>query len=329
MIKGFEIMKKALYVIVAIASAFIFGCAANMDSMRGELDQLQTKREVRNNIFYSSSPAVKLKLAPELVFKGEAREKKDETQQQGRTSDPMEYIFESASYLFEQTGDDGTLRRGVLIRIYRVMGNPEQEVPEMFPRTWRPLETGSMKILKDDYTYRVLACPHVLLQREREIPSNQGSVGCFLAKGLERRAGFGNKSRVQIIYFEPLPQGMPCDTWRDVNNLSQEQKAILDGFIDRSYQGIRFMKKDSVIDTTSRYVDKVDMDGGDTTTRYTAPQKAVETPKPVVTPAPAAPETGAESAVEKRLKTLKKLLDKGLITPEDYEKKKAQILEDL
>ncbi|MBW2630158.1 MAG: SHOCT domain-containing protein [Deltaproteobacteria bacterium] len=233
----------------------------------------------------------------------------------------MEFIFESASYLFEQTGDNGVLRRGVLIRIYRVMGNPEQEVPEMFSRAWRPLETGSMKILKDDYDYRVLACPHVLLQKEREMPSSHDTAGCFLAKGLERRAGFGNKSRVQIIYFEPLPQGLPCDTWKSVSNLSQEQKIILDGFIDRSYQGIRFMKKDSVIDTTSRYVDKVDMDGGDATTRYTAPQKAVETQKPVVTPAPA--------AIEKRLETLKKLLDKGLITPEDYEKKKAQILEDL
>jgi len=323
-------MKKVLYGIVAIALVFIFGCAAERDSMRAELVQLQTKREVRDNVFYSSSPAVKVKLPPGLVFKGEAREKKDDfQQQQGRTSDPMECIFESASYLFEQTGDDGSLRRGVLIRIYRVMGNPEQEVPEMFPRAWKPLETGSMKILKDDYTYRVLACPHVLLRRERAIPSNHCAAGCFLAKGLERRAGFCNKSRVQIIYFEPLPQGMPCDTWRNVNNLSQEQKTILAGFIDRSYQGIRFMKKDSVIDTTSRYVDKVDMDGGDATTRYTAPPKAVETPKPVVAPVPVAPETGAESAVEKRLETLKKLLDKGLITPEDYDRKKAQILEDL
>jgi len=322
-------MKKVLYGIAAIAFVFIFGCAAEMDSMRAEMDQLQTKREVRDNIFYSSSPAVKLKLAPELVFRGKTREEKDETHQQGRTSDPMEYNFERESYLFEQTGDDGALKRGVLIRIYHIMGNPEQEVPEMFLRAWKPLETGSMKILKDDYDYRVLACQHVLLQRERKIPSSHDTAGCFLAKGLERRAGFGNKSRVQIIYYEPLPQGLPCDTWRDVNNLSQGQKTILANFIDRSYQGVRFMKKDSVVDTTSRYVDKVDMDGGDATTRYTAPQKAVETPVPVVTPAPVAPEAGAKSAVEKRLDTLKNLLDKELITPEDYDRKKTQILEDL
>ncbi|MBW2557270.1 MAG: SHOCT domain-containing protein [Deltaproteobacteria bacterium] len=322
-------MKKALYGIVSIAFLFIFGCAGEMDSMRAELAQLQPKMGVADNIFHSSSPAVKLKLPPGLVFRGKIREGEGDNQQQpGRISDPMEYIFERSSYLFEQTGDDGAFERGILIRIYRVMGNPEQKVPEMFPRAWRPLETGAIKIMKDDYTYRILACPHVLLQGEREIPSNHGAAGCLLAKGLERRAGFGNKSRMQIIYFEPLPQGMPCDIWRDVDNLSQEQKTILSGFIDRSYQGIRFMKKDSVVNAASLYVDKVDMDGGDATTRYTTTPEPeeVETPGRVETPAP---EAGAESVVEKRLETLKRLFDKGLITPEDYDTKKAQILEDI
>ncbi len=325
-------MKKALYGITAIMIVFIFGCAAEMDSIKAEIDQLQTKREFRDNIFYSSSPPVKLKLPPEFVFRGETREKRDSDRLRTHSSDPMEYIFESASYLFEQTGDDGVFKRGVLIRIYRVMGNPEQEVPDMFSRVWKPIETGSMKILKDDYTYRVLTCPHILLPREREIPSTHGKSECFLAKGLERAAGFGNKSRVQIIYFEPLPQGTQCDAWKNVNDLSPEQKTILAGFIDRSYQGIRFMKSDSVLDTTSRYVDKVDMDGGDATTRYTSPQKPAETPsEPAVTqePTPAVPEAGTEMTVETRLEMLKKLLDKGLITPEDYEKKKVQILEDL
>ncbi len=316
-------MKKAFYGIAAIMIVFVFGCAAEMDSIKAEIDQLQTKREFQDNIFYSSSPPVKLKLPPEFVFRGETREKRDNNQLRTNASDPVEYFFESASYLFEQTGDDGTFKRGVLIRIYRIMGNPNQEVPDMFSRVWRPLETGSMKIMTDDYTYRVLACPHILLPQEKELPSTHGGSECFLAKGLERAAGFGNKSRVQIIYFEPLPQGTQCDAWRNVNNLSPEQKTILAGFIDRSYQGIRFMKSDSVLDTTSRYVDKVDMDGGDATTRYTAPQKPAET---VVTPAPAPEVT---ETVETRLETLKKLLDKGLITPEDYEKKKAQILEDL
>jgi hypothetical protein len=49
---------------------------------------------------------------------------------------------------------------------------------------------------------------------------------------------------------------------------------------------------------------------------------------PAVTPDAATPESSSPTAVE-RLRTLKRLLDEGLITPEDYEAKKQEILDAL
>lgn len=57
------------------------------------------------------------------------------------------------------------------------------------------------------------------------------------------------------------------------------------------------------------------------------------TPQPAVTPAPVPSSPGSTAGgkipVEERLRRLQELRDKGLISPEDFEKKKAEILRDL
>jgi hypothetical protein len=50
---------------------------------------------------------------------------------------------------------------------------------------------------------------------------------------------------------------------------------------------------------------------------------------PVTVPAPAAPAAPAAPTAEEKLRSLAKLRDDGLITAEDYEAKKVDLLEDL
>jgi hypothetical protein len=60
------------------------------------------------------------------------------------------------------------------------------------------------------------------------------------------------------------------------------------------------------------------------------PEAAPAAPAPApAAPAPPAPATAAPPTADEKLRTLAKLRDDGIITPEDYEAKKAQILEQL
>jgi hypothetical protein len=287
-----------------------------MKDIKAEFDKLQVKREFKDHIFYSSSPRLKLKLDSGFTLIGKMSEEK--ISEKTLNEDPMEKAMESASYIFGQNGEDGKINRGVVIRIYYLMGNPDQIVPDMFPEDLRTLEEGTMKILEDKYEYVTLACNNLFLKRERNLISPQTASGCFLAKGLDGRVGFGNKSRLQIIYFELLPQDMPCGAWNNADNLSEQQKTLLGNFIESSYSSIRFMKKERIIDTTSKYVDREELEKGEATSKY------VDSPEenfPVV--------TDKSSEIEEKLRTLKKLLEKDLITVEEYEKKKADILDKL
>jgi actin-related protein len=92
--------------------------------------------------------------------------------------------------------------------------------------------------------------------------------------------------------------------------LTDSQKQLMHDFTERSYSSIRFMEPRTTLDTTSRYVDRDKKDQ----TQEKARQDV---------------DSGNAATIEQKLKVLKDLYDKNLITKEDYEKKKVEILKDL
>jgi len=71
-------------------------------------------------------------------------------------------------------------------------------------------------------------------------------------------------------------------------------------------------------------------EGGDIRrTRYVDAPAAAPAPAPQPVPAPVAPPPPPPPSAEEKLRSLAKLRDDGLITPEDYEAKKADLLEQL
>jgi len=299
----------------AVCLLLSYGCT-QMSELRHEL---QPKRDMADNIFYLSSPEIKLKISRDLRFmgkvKGDIRAKREVA---GRLKDPLEDGYQSTSYIFGQTSDGNTFERGVIIRIYAISGDPSQPTPALFPGKYR-LESGVMKILEEDYRYFILASPEAFLKSERRFLSDFSIPDCFLAKCLERSGSFGNKSKIQILYLEEIPiRGLRCSAWGDEGTLSEIQKLFLDDFIDRSYSSIRFMEEKNIVDETSKYVDKEDRDPvADDASRY------------IGTGGDTRKQAGAVGTgnIEERLQTLKKLLEKDLITQEDYDHKKTQILE--
>lgn len=310
-------MKKPAIYRVIVPIVFLFtlsGCQSLDDSLR----TVRVQRSVENNVFSSSFPEIRLKVNQDFTYLGSARIDKDETKAGKSKDDKVGSSFEATSYLFGRLDESKVLSKGVIVRVFVARGDPNQlvqnkqlmegNVPEAV------LEKGEMKILDEQYHYDLYTEGALFTEGERGLITGGQAPACTLVKQLEGTAGLGNKSRVQIYYFEDVSRAcasLPCGGCMDAKNLSAEQKQLLQGFTDRSYAGIRFLKPRDIQDTTSRYVD-------------TEPkaQPAEKTVPVVVGPV-------KDATVEKRLETLKNLFDKGLISKEDYEKKKAEILNEL
>jgi hypothetical protein len=347
---------RAMYCVIIMAIFFISltGCGT-FDKNLG-IVQLRTDRQVENNVFTSSFPEIKLQINQNLPYMGRVQLNETPDERISSNTNTDENAVEVTSYLFGKTDQSNRIAEGILIRMLVMHGNPSQIVPEMFTKTGKNvLESGEMKILEEKYQYDLYTEPELFTKAEKEkgLLSNRQVPACFLVKKLSLRAGLGNKSRVQMLYFEDVSNtcgNRPCGACLEPKTRSAEQKQFLQGFTDRSYASIRFLKTKNLEDTTSRYVDvepkakPAPVDRMQPAPVYVPAAPVYVPAAPVYVPAapvyvPAAPVEKAppvaESTstkvdlLEKRLEALKRIYEKNLISKEDYEKKKAEILSDL
>jgi hypothetical protein len=304
--------------------------------------QSRTERLVENNVFSSSFPEIKLQVDQELKYLGSVQQLNESPENRiSDHTDPMENITEATSYLFGQIDQNNRMAKGVLIRMLVMYGDPSQVVPEMFAKTNKNiLESGQMKIFEGIYQYDLYTEQKLFTQKEKRLFANSRAPLCFLVKQLSIKAGLGNKSQSQVIYFEDVSDtcgNRPCGACLDSKSRTAEQKQFLQGFTDRSYASIRFLKTRTIEDTTSRYVDaepKMQPAPAEKVQPVPAETEKVR-PAPVIVPvapvekAPPVAESIKADTLEKRLEALKRIYEKNLISKEDYEKKKAEILNEL
>jgi hypothetical protein len=315
---------KVIYrlIITAVFFVSLAGCGTLNKNLG--IAQLRTERAVENNVFSSSFPEIKLQVDQELKYLGSVQQLNDSPENQiSDLRDPMENISEATSYLFGQIDRNNRMAKGVLIRMLVMHGDPSQVVPEMFTKiNQNILESGEMKIFEGIYQYDLHTEQKLFSQKEKELLVNSRVPSCFLVKQLSSKAGLGNKSRVQLLYFEDVSDtcgNRPCGACLDSKSRPAEQKQFLQGFTDRSYASIRFLKMRTIEDTTSRYVDA----------EPKMPPAPVVVPVAPVEKAPPVVESIKTDTLERRLDALKRIYEKNLISKEDYEKKKAEILNEL
>lgn len=304
-------------ILLALFFAALTGCESfdrTLDKNLGIIN-LKPQRPVVNNLFTSTFPELKLQMNRELKYLGTVMIEENTDERMGANTDPREYAFQADSYLFVQTDPGKRIAKGVLIRMLVTHGDPSQPIPEVFTReNQNILESGETKILKDTYHYEVYTEPELFVPKERGLLKGIRVPRCLLVKQLWIKAGLGNKSRIQVLYFED-PSSVcgtrSCGTCLARKDRTEEQKRYFQEFTDRSYASIRFQETKTVEDSTSRYVDTVPKG---------RPAPSYEQAPPV-----------AESAetLERRLEALKRLRDKNLISEEDFEKKKADLLKEL
>lgn len=306
---------KTIYTLILMIFFFISLTGFEVLDKNFGILNLKTERPVENNLFSSSFPEIKLQMNRELKYLGSVQIAEKINTGLNANFDPREQSFDADAYLFVQTDPQKRITRGVLIRMLVAHGDPSQDVPEIFTKTSKNiLESGEMNILKDTYQYDLYPEQELFVPQERALLRNSRVPPCLLVKRLSIKAGLGHKSRVHLIYFEDASTACgsrPCGTCLASKNRSAEQKQFLREFTDRSFASIRFLETKTVEDTTSRYVDGV--------------------PKAQPAPAGMAPvyEPSKADTVEKRLEALKRIYEKNLISREEYEKKKTEILNEL
>jgi hypothetical protein len=325
-------------IVITTLLLLLSGCDKNLGML-----QSQTRRAVENNVFTSSFPEVKLQIHQDLKYLGTAKLAESVETRISDRDNPGDRSLEANAYLFGKI-DQNKVTKGVIIRTLVMYGDPSQVIPDIFFKTGaNPLESGETKVLEVQYQYDLYTDPELLVLKEKNLLGSIRLPACFLVKQLSARSGLGNKSRIQILYFEDLTGtcgNQPCSTCLVSQDSTAERKPLIKEFNDRSYASVRFLKTRTLEDTTSRYVDaepKVQPLPAPIEKMQPAPAEKVQ-PKPTaaekIQPAPiekAPPvlEPAKTDTIEKRLDALKKVYEKNLISKEDYEKKKAEILKDL
>jgi hypothetical protein len=276
------------------------------------LDEFRVQRSVENNVVYSSSPELTIKINQEFKYIGEVTFDK-ESKGESREAELHQNILKNTSYLFGQFDQGGRLSKGIYIRLIVITGDPSQPGQDQTVMGRSILDSGKEKILDEEYQSLVFTQNDIFTKEEKTLLPQASTTTCYLVKLLQRKAGLGNKSRVEIYYYEDISSecgNSSCNECLKPGMLTDSQKQLMHDFTETSYASIRFMEPRKTIDTTSRYVD--------TETKAQPAEKA---------------STGIEpfkaDTVEKRLQALKSLFEKDLISKEEYEKKKAEILKGL
>ncbi len=286
---------------VCMSLAVITGC--------GGLEALYRPMDVVDNVLISDSPALKLKIGSEFVYKGKI-EQGGEMHGARNYRDPTQDNLARCTHVFVQESAGGQFARGIVVRLYTVGGDPLKMTTALHPCAPDELDSGMVAIGDEAYASRIFLTGRELF-RDGEGALISGTR-CFVVQSLERAAGFGNKSRIQILYLEPamavlVDQG--CSPAAYPGRLTQAQEHALAGFRDRSLASLQFPGQGPPRQEGSTSVRRAD------------------TPAPAASDGPPAVLSQPDPLATK-LRLLKDLREQDLITQEDYDRKKAELLDE-
>jgi hypothetical protein len=256
--------------------------------------ELKIQRNVHDNVFYSNKlPQVNIKVNPDFVYLGKAEKNIFKNYSSRAGGDTIEHV----SYIFAEKGKYNHLKKVITIHFYTVKGSGFW-LPDLFSGVKTPLDSGVVNIEGNNYQYCVTAHSSPLMGYEQKLISDKGYVlpNCLLVKGYGRRVDSGNKTKFIILYAEDIRfkenNNYQCNRWQNVDTFHSEQKNFLSEFLDRCNENLRILPD-------SPSIKPVDVDS-----------------------------KSASDNIEKKLESLKDLLNKGLITQDDYDEKKSQILKE-
>jgi hypothetical protein len=287
----YHYMKKIACSVMALISAVAFVCCAQCRAVLGSSDQ-------------PIAPVANYRdaLKPDLQFLG----KVSAPVKAGWESEHSDARLESESLVYGQAESGGTIEKLLVIRTYQVRGESSMVLPELDLDRQPVLDSGTVSVSSTQFAYTLLPGQGSIGQDERELIGSKGysMAGCYLLKAYSGRlkTGLFAKTVSHILYFEGTgagSTGAACTQFIQ----SQDNKRLVNGFSAAA---------DGYVGTLISTAEKGKSVSKETTDEMVLPEMPAR----------------RASELERKLTTLKGLLDKGMITQEDYNKKKEKLLED-
>jgi hypothetical protein len=284
--------KKLIPISFIIYSLTMFGCASGKLFMEHDDESLSLIKNYQDA------------LEPEFQFLGKVKGAANADWQ----SISRDASFESESLLYGKVGNKNIVEKGVIIRTYKIRGESANQLAKFFPKNKHILDSGDISIAGKDYSYDLFAMQDILELNEKKIIADKSLLikDCYLVK--EYRGDVKsiiNKSKSRMLYFDAVDTGqtdVQCKQLADPNTLSEKDKSRLRDFSHHSDEYIfKLLNGKSIVDMSAS--------------------------KPVQGKAADEKMVVETTEIEKKLSALKILLDKGLITQSDYDKKKAELLD--
>ena len=284
--------RKTRYYMTALCCIAIIGCAQNkilLDNGDESISEIENLREA---------------LAPDLQFLGKVKI----AEKAGSVTRPRGASLTSESLVYGRVSEDNVLEKGMIIRTYEILGESGNILDDLFTKNDTIIDSGTMRIAGRNISYDLLAEQDILEQNERKLTESKGLIvkDCYFVKDYRvNLKGLLDKSKSQILFFDTIDTGradLAC--MQLAHNVPQGKDTLpLSEFNRQADASLKILLE------------------GKPDVKNSSGEGAV-LESDVGSPA------SGTTELERKLSTLKKLLDKGLITQTDYEKKKSELLEE-
>lgn len=200
----------------------------------------KSDRYVKDNVFYSSSPKLEVKVDPKFKYLG----KLDYTMEQQSPDNVQLVTYETKSYVFVDAIYN-ELKKAVYIQLRR---EQTQYVGNLLGDARANLRSGVCSLGEKEYQ-----CFTRVIFLSADVPigkfiSEQGYVlpNCILARTYARADSKENIYLVVITYFENFSDsGLSCESWQSEEQLTEEHKQYLEGFDRNCKASFTIIKKES------------------------------------------------------------------------------------
>jgi len=278
-------IRKIRFFYIFLCLLFVFSCAT-----------LAVKRDVQNNVFYSSyNPKTKIDINSDIPFIN--KYEYDSGVIQFMSGEGGGTNYKSEIYMFAQVGDGNIINKAVCIEIHKLTSGFWTH--DLLVKIQNRLDSGVIKYHGEAYQYAIFVSSNLLGNKLRRDVSKEGVIAssCYLSRKLGRIADRDDTliyvTYAEDIFYNKSINKYKCSEWQKAITLTLDQKLFLAEFIHRCEKAVKILGEDF-------FVDK--------------PHKKSDSKKP-------------NGKLENKLIKLRNLLKEGLITQEEYDKKKTELLE--
>ena len=200
----------------------------------------KSERYVKDNVFYSSSPKVEVKVDPKFNFLGRL-----EYTMEQQSPDRVQLVtYETKSYVFADAVNK-QLKKAIYVQIRR---EQTKYAGNLLGDAKANLKSGLCSLGDKEYTCFTRLIFLSLNEPIAKFISEQG-YGlpiCVLARTYARVDSSAGNYLVIITYFENLPpSGLGCESWLAENRLTTEHEQYLERFERNCKASFTIIKKGS------------------------------------------------------------------------------------